>query len=57
MWQIERRMEIEKQAPQRTNLMIGRTEIPKWSGQSYEVWKNGIERWTLNEREQRIRER
>ena len=38
-WQKERRTEIEKKAPQRTNLMIGRTEIPKWSGQNYEVWK------------------
>ena len=41
-------MEIEKQAPQRTNLMIGRTEIPKWSGQNDEGCKYKTERWTLN---------
>ena len=40
--------EIEKALPQKTSLMVGRTEIPKWSQEKYEAWKNEIERWTAN---------
>ena len=32
------------------NVMVGRMKIPKWSEQSYEVWKNEIERWILNDK-------
>merc|ERR1711895_327389 len=28
--------------------MIGRTEIPKWSGQEFEVWKKEMEKWNEN---------
>ena len=30
--------------------MVGRTEIPKWLGQSYDIWMNEIDRWTNNEK-------
>ena len=47
---INQKLELEKALPQRTNVMIGRTEIPKWSGQSYKVWKKEIEKWTANDK-------
>ena len=47
---INQKLELEKALPQRTNVMIGRIEIPKWSGQSYKVWKNEIEKWTANDK-------
>ena len=50
IWIIQQQLELEKALPQKTNLMVGRTEIPKWSGQSYEIWKNEIERWVLNDK-------
>ena len=31
MWMINQKLELEKALPHRTNVMIGRTEIPKWS--------------------------
>ena len=34
-----REMELQKGMPQKTSLMIGRTEIPKWVGQDIDVWK------------------
>ena len=45
---MQQQLELEKALPQRTNLMVRQTEIPKGSGQSYEVWKHEIERWVLN---------
>ena len=50
IWRIlQQQLEMKKALPHKTNLMVGQTEIPKWSGQSYEVWKNEIDRWILNE--------
>merc|ERR1712082_500101 len=30
--------------------MIGRTEIPKWIGQEFEVWKKEMEKWHENDK-------
>ena len=30
--------------------MVGGTEIPKWLGKTYKIWKNEIERWILNDK-------
>ena len=39
IWILQQQLEIEKAFPLKTNLMVGRTKIPKWSGQSYDIWK------------------
>ena len=41
---------LQKQLPQKTSLMIGRTEIPKWIGQDFEVWKKELEKWRANDK-------
>ena len=46
----DREMELAKSLPARTNLMIGRTEIPKWVGQQFEVWKKELEKWNENDK-------
>ena len=45
-----REVELAKGLPQKTSMMIGRTEIPKWVGQDFDVWKKQLERW--NEKDQ-----
>ena len=30
--------------------MIGRTEIPKWIGQEFDVWKKELEKWNENDK-------
>ena len=40
----EREVELAKGLPAKTSLMIGRTEIPKWIGQDFEVWKKELEK-------------
>ena len=30
--------------------MIGRTEIPKWIGHDFEVWKKELEKWRENDK-------
>ena len=36
--------------PQKTSLMIGRTEIKKRVGQDFDVWKKELEKWTENDK-------
>ncbi len=36
--------------PAKTSLMIGRTEIPKWIGQEFEVRKKEMEKWHENDK-------
>ena len=35
----DRELQLAKAMPAKTSLMIGRTEIPMWIGQEFEVWK------------------
>ena len=49
IWILQQQLEMEKALPQ-TNLTFGRIEIHKWSGQSYEIWKNEIDKWVLNDK-------
>ena len=41
----DRELELAKNLPAKTSLMIGRTEIPKWIGQEFDVWKKELEKW------------
>merc|ERR1712115_433106 len=43
-------IELAKSMPQKTSLMIGRTEIPKWIGQEFDVWKKELEKWNENDK-------
>ena len=43
-------MDMEREAPQRTNVMIRRMEIPKWLGQDYDIQKHEIERWASSDK-------
>ena len=36
--------------PQKTSLIIGRTDIPKWIGQEFDVWKKELEKWNENDK-------
>ena len=46
----DRELELAKSLPAKTSLMIGRTEIPKWIGQEFEVWKKELEKWNENDK-------
>merc|ERR1712101_50644 len=46
----DRELELAKAMPAKTSLMIGRTEIPKWIGQVFDVWKKELEKWDENDR-------
>ena len=46
----DREVEMAKAMPAKTSLMIGRTEIPKWIGQDFEVWKKEMEKWHENDK-------
>ena len=46
----DRELELAKNLPAKTSLMIGRTEIPKWIGQEFEVWKKELEKWNENDK-------
>ena len=46
----EREIELAKALPAKTSLMIGRTEIPKWIGQEFDVWKKELEKWNENDK-------
>ena len=37
IFRLDKEAEIAKAMPAKTNLMVGRTEIPKWIGQEFEV--------------------
>ena len=39
-----REVELAKELPAKTSLMIGRTEISKWIGQEFDVWKKELEK-------------
>ena len=45
-----RKVELAKELPAKTSLMIGRTEIPKWIGQEFDVWKKELEKWNGNDK-------
>ena len=45
----DRELELAKNLPVKTCLMIGRTEIPKCIGQEFEVWKKELEKWNEND--------
>ena len=44
-FRLDRELEMAKAMPAKTNLMVGRTEIPKWIGQEFEVWRKEMEKW------------
>ena len=46
----DRELKLAKELPAKTSLMIGRTEIPKWIGQVFDVWKKGLEKWNENDK-------
>ena len=46
----DRELELSKELPAKTSLMIGRTEIPKWIGQEFDVWKKELEKWNENDK-------
>ena len=39
-----REIELQKGLPQKTSLMIGRTENQKWVGQNFDVWRKELEK-------------
>ncbi len=41
---------MAKAMPVKTSLMVGRTEIPKWIGQEFEVWRKEMEKWRGNDK-------
>ena len=45
-----REIELQKGLPQKTSLMIGRTEIPKWVGQDVDVQKKELDNQTENDK-------
>ena len=47
---LDKEAEIAKKMPAKTNLMVGRTEIPKWIGQEFEVWRKEMEKWHENDK-------
>ena len=36
--------------PVKTSLIKGGTEIPKWIGQEFDVWKKELEKWNENDK-------
>ena len=46
----DREVQLAKDLPAKTSLMIGRTEIPKWIGQEFDVWKKELEKWNENDK-------
>ena len=49
-YKLSREIELAKEMPAKTSLMIGRTDIPKWIGQDFDVWKKEIEKWNKNDK-------
>ena len=45
-----REVQLAKELPAKTSLMIGRTEIPKLIGQEFNVWKEELEKWNENDK-------
>ena len=50
IFRLDKEAELAKAMPVKTNLMVGRTEIPKWIGQEFEVWRKEMEKWTENDK-------
>merc|ERR1712120_33444 len=50
VFRLNKEAEIAKQMPVKTNLMVGRTEIPKWIGQEFEVWRKEMAKWHENDK-------
>ena len=46
----DREVQLAKELPAKTSLMIGRTEIPKWIGQEFDVWKKELEKLNENDK-------
>ena len=46
----DRELELAKNLPAKTSLMIGRTEILKWIGQDFDVWKKELEKLNVNDK-------
>merc|ERR1712082_346180 len=46
----DRELKLAKAMPAKTSLTIGRTEIPKWIKQEFEVWKKEMEKWHENDK-------
>ena len=46
----DKELELHKKMLLKTSLMIGRTDIPKWMGQDFEVWKKELEKWKENDK-------
>ena len=46
----DRELEIAKQLPAKSSLMIGWTELPKCIGQEFDVWKKELEKWNENDK-------
>ena len=46
----DRELELANILPAKTSLMIGRTEIPKWIAQEFDVWKKVLEKWNENDK-------
>ena len=46
----DRELGLAKSLSAKTSLMIGRTEIPKWIGQEFDVWKKELEKWNENDK-------
>merc|ERR1712115_754247 len=47
---LNKEAELAKAMPVKKNLMVGRTEIPKWIGQEFEVWRKEMEKWHENDK-------
>merc|ERR1712101_87798 len=50
VFRLNKEAEIAKAMPVKTNLMVGRTEIPKWIGQEFEVWRKEMAKWHENDK-------
>ncbi len=54
IFRLDKEAELAKAMPVKTNLMVGRTEIPKWIGQEFECgekrWKSGMRMKSLQKR-------
>ena len=47
---MEREAKLKKQAQERVNVMIERAEIPIWTWEYFEIWRNEFEKQAHNHR-------
>ena len=45
----DREIDLARRMPAKASLVIGRTEIPKWIGQDFEIWRKELENWESND--------